>query len=247
MAAVFPRFELCSRGLAHPCRDIALAMKDAPDINVIAAFDIEDQVRVLLQRPESQIRQVEFMGVPRRSRAGMPADVAVRALQSINEAKRSVWGILAEVVVDCFLGILPGSFARDDPLWSSPTGAGLAHFDFATQAIEVSVINWFGWCGCCAFQQELSQLQAISLFTYELADIFAAGAVAALLDLLVDEVLERVRQGDVHRGHAGIIKAVGKFWQTRPAALERTGAGANATKTHPRRRLRFADRRMRRR
>jgi hypothetical protein len=27
---------------AHPCRDIALAMKDAPDINVIAAFDLEN-------------------------------------------------------------------------------------------------------------------------------------------------------------------------------------------------------------
>jgi hypothetical protein len=47
-----------SCGLAHPGRNIAIAMKNAPDINVIAAFDIEDQVRVLLQGPEPQTRQV---------------------------------------------------------------------------------------------------------------------------------------------------------------------------------------------
>lgn len=89
-------------------------MKDAPHINVIAAFDIEDQVRVPLQRPEPQTRQVWFMGVPRRSGAGMPADVVMRTLQSINEAERSVLSVFAKVVVDCFLGILLCSFARDD-------------------------------------------------------------------------------------------------------------------------------------
>ena len=44
----------------------------------------------------------------------MPADVTVRPLQSINEAERSVWGILADVIVDCFLSILLSAFARDD-------------------------------------------------------------------------------------------------------------------------------------
>ena len=64
-------------------------------------------------------------------------------------------------------------------------------------------------------EQELSQLQAILLFAYELADVFATRAITALLDLLVDEFLERVRQGDVHGRHAGIIDPVAKFWQTR--------------------------------
>lgn len=45
-----------SRGLSHPCRDVAVAMKDAPYTNVIAAFDVEDQMRVLVQRPEPQTR-----------------------------------------------------------------------------------------------------------------------------------------------------------------------------------------------
>jgi hypothetical protein len=54
-------------------------------------------------------------------------------------------------------------------------------------------------------------LQPILLFTYELANVFAAGAVAALLDLLVDELLEWVRQGDVHGGPAGIINPVGQI------------------------------------
>ena len=50
-----PLSKVISRTAIHvieqPCRNIALAMQHAPDVDVIAALDVEDQVRVARQRP----------------------------------------------------------------------------------------------------------------------------------------------------------------------------------------------------
>lgn len=60
-------------------------MKNAPNINVVILFDVEDQMWILLQRPETQTRKVQFMGVPGEAGALMTADMAVCPLQRINE------------------------------------------------------------------------------------------------------------------------------------------------------------------
>ena len=39
--------------LSHPGGDVALSVKDAPDINVVGPLQVEHQVRILLQRPEA--------------------------------------------------------------------------------------------------------------------------------------------------------------------------------------------------
>jgi hypothetical protein len=64
----------------------------------------------------------------------MPADVAVRALQSIMKRERSICGILAEVTVD---GSSASCLARSrgTTVWSSPTEAGFAHPDSLAQAL----------------------------------------------------------------------------------------------------------------
>jgi hypothetical protein len=63
----------------------------------------------------------------------------------------------------------------------------------------------------CQLAQELwgrsvlySQRQAILVLSDKFANVLAAGAVALLIDLLVDEVLERVGQGNAHCGHGEV-------------------------------------------
>ena len=50
-------------GLLRPRRDIAVAAKHAPDIDVVVVLDVEQQVRESSQRPGSEARQVQLMGV----------------------------------------------------------------------------------------------------------------------------------------------------------------------------------------
>ena len=50
-------------GLLHPRRDIPLAMQHTPDIDVVWTLNIEDEVRIVRQRPGAQTGQVEFVGV----------------------------------------------------------------------------------------------------------------------------------------------------------------------------------------
>ena len=50
---------------AHPRRNVAAAMEDAPDIHVISAFHIEHELRVILQRPMAQAREIELIRTAR--------------------------------------------------------------------------------------------------------------------------------------------------------------------------------------
>ena len=52
-------------GLPQPRRDVPLAAKHPPDIDVIVALDEKHQIRESSQRPESQSRQVQLMRVAR--------------------------------------------------------------------------------------------------------------------------------------------------------------------------------------
>jgi len=60
-----------------------------------------------------------------------------------------------------------------------------------------------------------AQVLAVLLAADQLAHVLAAGAKAALADLLVDEGLERIRQGDVHGGHGGSLMCLPNFGKAR--------------------------------
>jgi hypothetical protein len=84
-------------------------MKYAPNIHVVVSFDIEDQVRIFLQWPETQSGKVQFMGISGEASARVTTDVAICPLQRINEAESSFRRILAQVRVDCLVGVLLAS------------------------------------------------------------------------------------------------------------------------------------------
>lgn len=49
----------------HPRRDVALAVQYTPDIDVVRALDVEDEVGAARQRPGAQARQIQVMRVAR--------------------------------------------------------------------------------------------------------------------------------------------------------------------------------------
>lgn len=100
----------------HPRRDVALPMQHTPDIDVVGVLDVEDQIGIPRQRPGAKFRQVQLVGVSRRSRGRMPADVAVRVLQGVDEAERGGLGAFGQVVRDRVLDVPMGLLARDDGL-----------------------------------------------------------------------------------------------------------------------------------
>src|SRR5574343_977124 len=71
-------------GLLHPRRDVTLAVKYAPDVDVNGALDVEHEVWVTRQRPGAQAGQVEFVCVAGRTRCRMAGNVAVGLLQRID-------------------------------------------------------------------------------------------------------------------------------------------------------------------
>ncbi|SEM34531.1 hypothetical protein SAMN05518845_12165 [Variovorax sp. YR750] len=48
----------------HPRRNVLLPMQDTPHIDVWPVLDVEDQVWIARQRPEPQLRQIQFVRVP---------------------------------------------------------------------------------------------------------------------------------------------------------------------------------------
>src|SRR5687767_52615 len=89
-------------------------MQYAPNIDVVVFFHVEDEMRILLQWPETQAGKVQFMGIPGGAGAGVTADVTVRPLQRINEAESSFRSIFAQVIVDCLVSVLPCQLTRNN-------------------------------------------------------------------------------------------------------------------------------------
>lgn len=67
-ASPTPGSESDASGLVHPRGDVALFVKHAPDVNVLGAFDVKDQIGIAPQRPKPQISEPELMRMARRSR-----------------------------------------------------------------------------------------------------------------------------------------------------------------------------------
>ncbi len=75
------------RGIREPCRYVAPAVRYAPNFDVILTLAIENQIREALERPATQSRNVEFVGVARRAGRRVLLDVARGLFQRIDETQ----------------------------------------------------------------------------------------------------------------------------------------------------------------
>ena len=62
---------------AEPRRDVALTVQDPPYVNVILSLEVENQVRMTLQRPRAQAGNIEFVTVPRQPGCRVTRDVFI--------------------------------------------------------------------------------------------------------------------------------------------------------------------------
>jgi len=93
-------------------------------------------------------------------------------------------------------------------------------------ALRVAGISRRTRCRSPACHQHVAQVRSILVPADELAHVLAAGAVAALSDLLIDEGLQCVRQGDVHRAHGVNVGRLASFGSIRagsPAQIWEAG------------------------
>jgi hypothetical protein len=68
-------------------------MPHTPDIDVIPAIDVEDEIRVARQRPGAQIRLVQLTRAAQRTGRPMAAEVSVSPFDHIDIAERGGMGI----------------------------------------------------------------------------------------------------------------------------------------------------------
>lgn len=69
-------------------------MKYAPNINVVRFFGVKNTMWVAGQWPKPKTRQVQFVGIPWRSRGGVSTDVGIGFFQRINQTESSRWRAL---------------------------------------------------------------------------------------------------------------------------------------------------------
>ena len=91
-------------------------MEDAPDVDVLCAFHVEDQVRKALQGPTSQTWKIQLVSVSRRPCGRMASHVGVGMLERIDKAQCNMLPGLAQVVIYGLFGIPDGSRTRDHGL-----------------------------------------------------------------------------------------------------------------------------------
>lgn len=73
-------------------------------------------------------------------------------------------------------------------------------------------------------QQQSAQPLAILIPSNQFPNVLAAGAIPSLTHLIVDEGLEGVRQGNIHRAHGHIVGCLAKFGENgKPQRIRRPG------------------------
>lgn len=68
-----------------------MTVQHAPNIDVVRFFNVKNTMWVAGQRPKPKTRQIQFVGVPRRSRVGVTADVGISLFQRINQTESGRW------------------------------------------------------------------------------------------------------------------------------------------------------------
>jgi len=92
-------------------------MQYPPYIDMLFVLEIEDHIRIVWNRPESQIREIQFVRIARRPRGRMATDMEVGFLHGINEAKSGIGRPLLEVIGDRLIHIPDRQSARDNRLY----------------------------------------------------------------------------------------------------------------------------------
>ncbi|WP_367185230.1 hypothetical protein [Limnohabitans sp. Rim8] len=70
-----------------------MAVQHAPNIDVVLFSDVKNTMRVSGQWLKPKTRQVQFMGIPWRSRGGVPTDVGIGFFHRINQTESGRWCI----------------------------------------------------------------------------------------------------------------------------------------------------------
>lgn len=80
-------------------------MKHTPDINVISALKVKNQVGIALERPSPQSWQIQFVGVPQRTRSGMASYVGIGSLQCIDKGQGHLFTRFQQVEIKGLLNV----------------------------------------------------------------------------------------------------------------------------------------------
>ena len=99
---------ICFVAFVQPCWDITLAMQYTPDVDVAGQIDVEDEIRIALQGPRTQVRQIQFMSVAWRANGRLAGDLEIGLLHRPNETERNLLACFAQVVIDRILDIPAG-------------------------------------------------------------------------------------------------------------------------------------------
>lgn len=86
----------------------------APDVDEVLALDVENEMGIACQWPDTQARHLEFVSVARGLRAGVAADPGAGLFQCVDEAKRHRRGALAQGVGNGLVDVLASQLARND-------------------------------------------------------------------------------------------------------------------------------------
>ena len=87
-------------------RDVSLAVKNTPDIDVVGVLQIKDQVRKVIQRPRAQTRNIQFMRITRRSGSRIAADMCICPFQLLHKTQSRLLASLGQVIIDSIIDIL---------------------------------------------------------------------------------------------------------------------------------------------
>ncbi len=187
--------------LVHPGRNVAPTVDHAPDIDVSWLLNVEHRMRVAGHRPGTQARKIEFVRVSRRARTRVAADERIGALQSIDETERCLLSALAEIASNDVVDVAVGLFTRNDRLGLHPPAPALV--TLRTRSRNPS--NKTRQSGPPGLRQRRQgENRAVG------ADTGPCGSTRARIhcwcrshaaDLFVDERLQGVGQGNVHRAH----------------------------------------------
>ena len=93
-----------------------MGMEHTPDIDVIIALNVKDDVGIALQDTAAQPGKAKFVGIPERSGGRMVTDKVVRRLQCIDETGGDVGSGFTGVVVNCRFDFSSCRFAWPDGL-----------------------------------------------------------------------------------------------------------------------------------
>lgn len=92
-------------------------MQDTPNIDMVVTLQIENNVRIIWNQPESQVRQAQLVCIAWRTRRRIATDMAVSPLQCIDEAQCCIDRTLLKAIRNRFIHIPISLSARDNRLY----------------------------------------------------------------------------------------------------------------------------------